>query len=271
MREIDTEELKAIQLQILDEVMSFCDENGIKCWLNGGTLLGAVRHKGYIPWDDDVDLGMLRPDYDKFMAAFNNHSKRYKFVSYETDHDSFEWFGKVFDTSTILYEPDEKGERLSVYVDIFVMDNAPESKADQAKMFRKRNFFIVCNLARKLPILLKPTKGGFLRRVAVSAFRAVLRVFPKHYFTAQLVKNAKSHSCDETGLVGDFSGLRIAVCKREVLENLVELEFEGKKYKAPEGYDQWLTLLYGDYMKLPPAEKRVSTHFFKAYIKEQGD
>ncbi|MBQ6919085.1 MAG: LicD family protein, partial [Synergistaceae bacterium] len=71
--------------------------------------------------------------------------------------------------------------------------------------------------------------------------------------------------------VGDFSGLRIAVCKREVLENLVELEFEGKKYKAPEGYDQWLTLLYGDYMKLPPAEKRVSTHFFKAYIKEQGD
>ncbi|MBQ3764654.1 MAG: LicD family protein [Synergistaceae bacterium] len=271
MREIDIEELKAIQLQILDEVMSFCDKNGIKCWINGGTLLGAVRHKGYIPWDDDVDLGMLRPDYDKFMAAFNNHSKRYKFVSYETDPDSFEWFGKVFDTSTVLYEPDEKGERLSVYVDIFVMDNAPKSKAEQAKMFRKRNFFIVCNLARKLPILLKPTKGGFLRRVAVSAFRAVLRVFPKHYFTEQLVENAKSHSCDETGLVGDFSGLRIAVCKREVLENLVELEFEGKKYKAPEGYDQWLTLLYGDYMKLPPAEKRVSTHFFKAYIKEQGD
>ncbi|MBR0184936.1 MAG: LicD family protein [Synergistaceae bacterium] len=267
MREIDAARLKEIQIEILDVVMRFCEDNGINCWLNGGTLLGAVRHKGYIPWDDDVDLGMLRPDYDKFMAIFNAKNDHYKFVSYENDPESFEWSGKVLDTSTVLYEPNEKGEKLSVYVDIFVMDSAPEDKAKQMKMFRKRGVLRVCNLGRKLPIFLKPTRGGFLRRIAVSAFRAVLRIFPRHYFVRALVKNAKTYAGHDTGFVGDFTGLRNAVCRREVLEKMTQLEFEGKMYNAPAGYDEWLTALYGDYMKLPPVEKRVSTHFFKAYEK----
>ncbi len=265
MKEIGRERLKEIQLEILDAVMTFCEENGIKCWLNGGTLLGAVRHKGYIPWDDDIDLGMLRPDYDKFMAVFNKKNDRYKFVSYETDKNSFECFGKVFDTSTILYEPDEKGEKLSVYIDIFVMDNAPVDEAEQKRMLRRRNIFVVCNLGRKLPIFLKPTRGSFLRSLAVYAFRAILRIFPRHYFVKGLVENSRRYVEEDTGLVGDFTGLRHAVIEREKLEEMTQLEFEGKKYNVPVGYDEWLRKLYGDYMQLPPAEKRVSTHFFKAY------
>lgn len=266
MREIKAEELKAIQIKILDAVMKFCSENGIKCWLNGGTLLGAVRHKGYIPWDDDVDLGMLRPDYDKFMAMFNAENSRYKFVSAENDSECFNHFGKVFDTSTVMYEPNEKGDKLSVYVDIFVMDNAPEGKAEQERILRRRNILTVCNLARKLPVFLKPTRGRFLRHLLVYAFRGVLRVFPRHYFVRKLVENAKSYSSFDTGLVGDFTGLRNAVIKRELLENMTQLEFEGKMYNAPIGYEEWLTRLYGDYMQLPPPEKRISTHVFKAYV-----
>ena len=265
MKEIGQERLKEIQLEIIDVVMKFCADNGLKCWLNGGTLLGAVRHKGYIPWDDDIDLGMLRPDYDKFMAMFNEKNERYKFVSAEIDSESFVYFGKVLDTSTVLYEPDEKGDKLSVYIDIFVMDNAPIDEAEQKKMFRRRNILFVCNLGRKLPVFLKPTRGGFLRRIAVSLFRAVLRVFPRHYFVKELVKNAKRYAYQDTGFVGDFVGLHNAVIRRERLEEMTGLDFEGRKYNAPVGYDEWLTLLYGDYMQLPPAEKRVSTHFFKAY------
>lgn len=268
MKKIDITRLREIQIEILDVVMSYCEDNGIKCWLNGGTLLGAVRHKGYIPWDDDIDLGMLRPDYDRFMAMFNKSGGRYKFVCAENDPESFEWFGKVFDTSTVLYEPDEKGEKLSVYIDIFVMDNAPEDEAEQRKIFRRRGILRVCNLGRKLPIFSKPTRGGLLRSLAVYAFRALLRVFPRHYFVKQLVKNAKSYADHDTGLVGDFTGLRYAVCKREILENLTQLEFEGKMYPVPSGYDEWLRKLYGDYMQLPPPEERVSTHFFKAYEKD---
>ncbi|MBQ3446230.1 MAG: LicD family protein, partial [Synergistaceae bacterium] len=155
MREISAQRLKELQLGILDAVVGFCGENGIKCWLNAGTLLGAVRHKGYIPWDDDVDLAMLRPDYDKFMASFNNHNDRYKFVCYENDPESFTHFGKVFDTSTVLYEPNEKGERLCVYADIFVMDNSPSDEESRRKMFRRRDILTLCNLGRKLPVVLR--------------------------------------------------------------------------------------------------------------------
>lgn len=265
MKEIGQERLKEIQLEIMDVVMKFCADNGIKCWLNGGTLLGAVRHKGYIPWDDDIDLGMLRPDYDKFIELFNKKNDRYKFSSAENNPESFNHFGKVFDTTTVLYEPDEKGDKLAVYIDIFVMDNAPLDEAEQKRMFRKSKVFFVCNLGRKLPIFLKPTRGGFLRRIAVSLFRAVLRIFPRHYFVQALVRNAKRYASNDTGLVGDFMGQHDAVIRRERLEEMTELEFEGKKYNAPIGYDEWLTKLYGDYMQLPPLEKRVSTHFFKAY------
>ena len=265
MKEIGQERLKEIQLEIMDVVMKFCEDNGIKCWLNGGTLLGAVRHKGYIPWDDDIDLGMLRPDYDKFIELFNKKNDRYKFSSAENNPESFNHFGKVFDTSTVLYEPDEKGDKLAVYIDIFVMDNAPLDEAERKRMFRKSKVFFVCNLGRKLPIFLKPTRGGFLRRIAVSLFRAVLRIFPRHYFVQALVRNAKRYASNDTGLVGDFTGQHDAVMPRERLEEMTELEFEGKKYNAPIGYDEWLTKLYGDYMQLPPPEKRVSTHFFKAY------
>ena len=265
MKEIDTKRLREIQLEILDVVTDFCGKNGIKCWLNAGTLLGAVRHGGYILWDDDVDLAMLRPDYDKFMAEFNTHNDRYRFVCYENEPESFTHFGKVFDTSTVLYEPDEKGERLSVYIDIFVMDNAPSDEAIRKRMFRRRDILYVCNLGRKLPIFLKPTRGGLMRRLAVYAFRAMLRVFPRHYFVKALVKNARAFADEDTGYAGDFTGTHNAVITRGLLEEMTQLEFEGKKYNAPVGYKEWLTLLYGDYMQLPPPEKRTSTHFFKAY------
>ena len=118
MKPIDVYELKRIQLEILDNVMKFCDENDINCWLNGGTLLGAIRHKGYIPWDDDIDLGMLRKDYEKFRQLFNVNNTRYKLVCFDDDTEFLYPFGKVIDTSTILYEPDENGIKLAVNIDI---------------------------------------------------------------------------------------------------------------------------------------------------------
>ena len=81
MKQVTGEQLKKIQLEILDVVTQFCDANGIRYWLDSGTLLGAIRHKGYIPWDDDVDLGMLREDYERFLSIFNKSNDRYRAVS----------------------------------------------------------------------------------------------------------------------------------------------------------------------------------------------
>ena len=85
MREILLDELKDRQIAILDVVDAFCRENNINYWLDSGTLLGAIRHGGYIPWDDDIDIGMLRPDYDRFLAMFNKFNKQYQVFSVEND------------------------------------------------------------------------------------------------------------------------------------------------------------------------------------------
>ena len=117
MNEIKLDELKKIQLDILVFIDDFCEKNNINYWIDCGTLLGAVRHKGYIPWDDDIDIGMLREDYDKFMKIFNNccNNSKYKFISYETDKNWPFPFGKVLDITTVLYEPDKKYGRNWIY------------------------------------------------------------------------------------------------------------------------------------------------------------
>ena len=113
-KKITKEEMKKIQINILDDVSKFCDENNIKYWIDCGTLLGAIRHKGYIPWDDDIDIGMLREDYDKFIKLYNSKKSKYKLKCIELDKTYEYPFGKVIDTDTILYEPDEKGIKIAI-------------------------------------------------------------------------------------------------------------------------------------------------------------
>ena len=126
----------------LKETEDFCRENNINYWLDSGTLLGAIRHGGYIPWDDDIDIGMLRPDYDRFLAMFNKFNKQYQVFSVENDINFPYPFGKVLDTHTVLYEPNEQGVKLSINIDIFVYDNAPEDDKLVEQMYRKRDFII---------------------------------------------------------------------------------------------------------------------------------
>ena len=102
MRQIGMDELKKIQLEILDAVSAFCTKHGITYWLDGGTLIGTVRHKGYIPWDDDIDLGMLRPDYDRFIKEFNAHNSRYRLVCRENDPDFYQAFAKVMAAALLV-------------------------------------------------------------------------------------------------------------------------------------------------------------------------
>ena len=103
MEEMTLEEIKKNEKEILDVVAKFCDERKIKYWIDCGTLLGAIRHKGFIPWDDDIDLGMLRPDYDRFMKEFNGYNSRYEFHCFENDSNWIRAFGRVVDTETITH------------------------------------------------------------------------------------------------------------------------------------------------------------------------
>ena len=149
MRKIDLEEQKKIELEILDVVDKFCREHDIKYGLCYGSLIGAVRHKGFIPWDDDIDIAMLRPDYDKFMELFNKFNTRYQCKSAELDKNFTRPFMRVSDTNTLLYDTKRK---FFISIDIFCWDNAPDDDKALEEMFRRKLFWHRLYSRRCFPI-----------------------------------------------------------------------------------------------------------------------
>lgn len=268
-RQLTLEELKRHQIGILDAVASFCDQYGIRYYLSGGTLLGAVRHKGYIPWDDDIDICMMREDYDKFIRIFNDVNERYKVYSIENNPKFMREYGKVLDTQTVLYEPDENGKKLCVNIDLFIMDAAPADDQVVSEMYDLRDRLRRKKILREQSKYQRVTGFHSLWYYIRGIFQ---RMIPERFYVMQLVKNAKRFRDPDSEYVGDFSGIYHGLprtkVKRALFSETTLLEFEGKQYSAPAGYDAWLTALYGDYMVLPPEEKRVSHHSFVAYSLE---
>lgn len=264
MREINSEELKKIQLCILDEVDAFCREKKINYWVTAGTLLGAIRHKGYIPWDDDIDIGMLRSDYDKFILNFNNVSDKYKVYSYENDNTFYYPHAKVLDTQTVLYEPDKNGNKLSVNIDLFVYDEA-KNQQDANKRYFARDLYRTFHLQQNFKYV---PKGNIFKCLAVYFVRFISKLFPKGYFMKKIVENSKKQIGKNLPYIANFTAWSRFLCKKEIFTEFIEVEFEGRKYMAPKNYDTWLKCFYTDYMQLPPEEKRVSHHKFEAYVED---
>lgn len=262
MKQVFGDELKKIQLEILDSVARFCEENHISYWIDSGTLLGAIRHKGYIPWDDDIDIGMLRKDYDRFAAIFNSKQTRYQFLCIENTPNFYLPYGKVCDPNTLLYEPDEDGYKLAINIDIFVYDNAPDDDSIVTKMYDIRDA-----LRKKHDV---KTQGKIKDRNLIKKTIKIFRrfcyrlLYPKNQII-KMVENSKKYADEPTTRVGNFTAYTRMVCNKNVFDEFIEVEFEKKRYKAPIGYDEWLKSFYGDYMKLPPEEKRISHHKFVAY------
>lgn len=266
MKQMTLDEVKKVQLNILSYVASFCEENGIQYWIDSGTLLGAIRHKGYIPWDDDIDIGMLREDYDRFSALFNETSQEYRFLCVENTPDFYLPHGKVCDDSTILFEPDENGFRSAVNIDVFVYDHAPDDDRELDRMYDRRDQLRHRHAVLNTGIVYA---GNPLKYVAKKIRKLIFKVlYGKQNLIKEMVKNSKLYATDSTSRVGNFTAYTRMSCDKRVFEDFVDVEFEGMSFKAPIGYDEWLRSFYGDYMTLPPVEKRVSHHSYQAFFKE---
>lgn len=266
MKKINATQLKEIQLQILTEVDFFCKAKNIKYCLAYGTLIGAIRHKGYIPWDDDIDIVMLRPDFERFISSFSASNSRYKVICNELQSDCYYPFAKVLDTKTVLYEPDENGVKLCVNIDLFAYDAVPDRTSGN-KLNRKLAKFNFLNVVQ---FKLYRSKKWY-KRIPKLILHHILKLYPKGYFASKIVKNARKY--EEIGLsqyVGGFTSVGDGLCDRSVFDSYILKEFEGREYPVPIGYDVWLTAIYGDYMQLPPVEKRITHHTFKAYIDENA-
>lgn len=267
MKQIDIDQLKNIQLEILNEVSFFCDSNDIKYFLVGGTLLGAVRHSGYIPWDDDIDIAMLREDYEKFIDIFNISG--YKIFAYRNSEKYCFPFVKIAKTNTLLIEPYETFSdcKIGINIDLFPIDSI--SKNIILQKFTIESIKIT-RFILSLRLCISNKKRVFYKRLLLEIIKKVVNI----KMLLKLINNiAKFRENERSELLGIFVwgyGYKEIVL-REYFSDIVKIEFEKSIYNAPIGYDGYLSHVYGDYMKLPPLDKRVTHHDFKAFWKENEE
>jgi lipopolysaccharide cholinephosphotransferase len=257
MKTIEEKELKQIQLDILNDITSFCEKNGLRYFLAYGTLLGAVRHKGYIPWDDDIDIHMPRPDYEKFLSLYSSRDNCA--VTHENERCYHVPFAKVYRKGTVVKEYFYKPSVFGVYVDIFPLDGIRHRWqafwCGQCIRFMYIKTFVFCD------------RQSFARKLRIAATKLILLPFTEHFILDTIRRISTRYRYDECGHVCSF-GSRTAVREilpREVFEEYTMMPFEGKEYRVPKKYDVYLEHKYGEYMKLPPKDKQVSTHDSQAY------
>lgn len=259
MREItDIKEIQQIELEIFDKIHEFCMKRGLRYSLYGGTMIGAIRHKGFIPWDDDIDLAMPRPDYEIFCREFK--AEGFSVHTHKNDPDYVYPFAKVYHEGTVLIEKLFPNVKACVYVDIFPFDGFPNDKKafNEAKRSRRWNMRWA---GIKSGTLFK--KGRPFYKTLIRTFlRWCLWIFPKRFFLERFQRDLQKHGYEGNPLVADMTwGYGESQCiPAEGFETVVDVEFEGRKVKAMAGWETYLRSVFGDYMTPPPPEKRVPVH-----------
>jgi len=267
LRNLTKQELVQCELSILIDIDEFCKQNGLTYFLSGGTLLGAVRHQGFIPWDDDIDLMMPRVDYDRFLAEYS--SPNFLVYSLKT-HPSCRFpFAKVYDSRTVVAEGALRGKvEFGVFVDIFPLDVAPNSSRGIKKQVNRSLFY---QQLLKIKLSSPGEHWNFRMNVMIRIAKLFLICLSESSLSKRIDTIARSSShCQTTHMGCMVWGYR----EKEILEtnafaSAVPMKFENLVFLAPRGYHEYLSSLYGDYMKLPPKEKQVSKHDFEAYWIEE--
>lgn len=261
--EISLEDSKEIQLNILRYFVSFCAEYNLQYFIAYGTLIGAVRHKGFIPWDDDIDIQMPRNDYERLIRSFHHsHDSRYCLVS-PYDLNAKHTYIKLIDKSTIKIEEGVKykDDYLGIDIDIFPLDGQPDSHEEYDKEYKK-----AMSLYKKLYLLQTDYRGNFKSRILLPVYRLFLG--SRNSIQNKIDKLLTCNKYEESKYVGDLSNWYMYYNDRQLKEDYesgILVDFEGMKVCAPVGYDRILKTIYGDYMKLPPKEEQMTHHTYKLY------
>lgn len=263
-RPANTEEVKKIQLGILRKIKTFCEQNNIKFYMAYGSLIGTIRHKGFIPWDDDIDVWMPRNDYNQFIKKFNEDSLEYE-VKFPGCKGWIYTYGKVIYKNSRLIEGDNTV--IGINVDIFPIDNLPNSKWKMKLMFKTVEFFHhMYDLKSSSFSSLRSLK--WYKCISYSILKGIFSVFSFHIinsFIDMLAKCEKNANSEWVGVLVDHYLLEQKFLRSE-FDGLIMAEFEDLDLPIPTGYDSILRSLYGDYMKLPPPEERVTHHSYVAYL-----
>ncbi len=248
--------LQQTQLSILKDVAEFCDKNDIKYCLSSGTLLGAVRHGGFIPWDDDIDISMPRKDFEKFLSIAQNLPEIYQIQATRLQPNYPIPIVKVRLKGTIMKEPDMAGLDIchGVWIDVFPLDKVKNVKALSVKahFIHLLTTAILYKLKVSKPI--KLTTKAACRVISLFGVKTIDK-----WRTALMSIDENTDATLYTSFASNL-GYRNLLFSEAVYFPLERKMFEGYEFSVPSDYDKWLTAAYGDYMQLPPKEKQVNRH-----------
>lgn len=264
-------EYQLAQLELLDITDKICKTNNLTYYIIGGTLLGAVRHNGFIPWDADMDIAMPREDYEKFLQYWNeNPDERYFYQHFSTEknHLSPHAILKIKNTKVVMngmiskYKPKHEG----IYMDVFPLDNPPKLPKQQEKQAQK-----IKKIERVIEL-----KAGYeygstsaLRKIAKKLLQSILSPVSFTYLNRKMDNCMKKYSSPDgeylVSMASHYS-YRKQLMPKEVYGNPIRVSFENKLYNAPAKVDEYLTRIYKDYMKIPSDDNLYSILDFIAKV-----
>lgn len=247
--------LQRVEIEILDEVVKICNKHNLSYYLVGGTLLGAVRHKGFIPWDDDIDIGILRDDYEKFLEVAPLEIDDKFYIENRKYNKNFHLpYIKVKKNNTEYKEgfTPKLGNHNGIFIDIFPLNNIKKPNG----FFTKIRLILIKNTIQAVQVKLKLTSLRECRRPLLCFLYQPFSVntlykFHKFLMTMDDKKNT-NYLCN---LCSTYK-LSKEIFERKLLEQ-AEYDFENKKYTSFKDYNTYLTKVYGDYMTLPPEDERI--------------
>ncbi len=261
---------KQLQKEIFDiflEVKRVCEELGIQYFIMGGTALGAVRHGGFIPWDDDFDIGMTRENYDKFIRLAQKELKAGYFLqTYQTEEHSPFYFAKVRKDNTEFIE--RYCRKLSIhqgiYIDIFPYDAVPDDEKERAAYYKKGRWYLNWYIAREVTGI--STNPGRVKRLILEGIRSVMHFLllpvPKQMIYRRTDAFLRQYNHMDTTYLG-YAGLARIQVPREDVTNPDRILFENVMVSCPKNIRQYLTGNFGNYEELPPEDKRGGHDIYK--------
>ena len=248
--------LKKCERDMLKEFVDICNRHGIKYFVQGGTLLGTVRHSGFIPWDDDIDVSLPRDEYEKFLAVAEKELPEYYFLqTKDTDPEYPNNFAKIRDSRTTFLETSARNLNINhgAYIDIFPLDYYPDGF--KAKIFEIKKKLLTWRINKAFYMPHMSLKSKLVTLITMILFPSLKGAVEKRE------KLFTSVPPSERVVNNSGAWLSKEIIPRNWVLNSTEMEFEGIKVNVSDKYDEWLTYVYGDYMSLPPENERVGHHY----------
>lgn len=275
MRELTIQETQAVSLEILKVIADICEEQHFRYALVYGTLIGAIRHNGYIPWDDDVDIMMPRPDYDKLLVYLKEHISEYPNLRVFNRQECPEYpymITRISDDRYVIDVKNENGVGMGIFIDIYPYDGLGKTKKEAIAYGMKGDrLSSMCYQSTRKHFAIETTTSVF-RKIIKYPVYLVAKLIGKEYFQNKLEKLARVKDYETSEYIGCVIWLSWGekdIFPKKWFDETIIVPFDKYEFRVPKYYDKVLRHEYGDYMQLPAEKDRIGHHCFKVYKKDE--